>query len=253
MINRMENLHLLGHSNVYFLNDFVPVLDFCVNTRLHQVYTVDHDGAILIYGTDAPKTYCYAPVTQYFAHDYEKLNEMYRLPIDMATNQPAERLAPGPLIDYLRAPYQYQQVDPSVCNQQWLQLREQEVSRNKKRMEEIAREERSTHDQNENALRETDDQEMLDEVDEPEAVEEGEEFETPSEESESEEDNEGDGLYEEEAVIQPQEELDLSEEESIHSHTTRLSRQSRQSMDNRANRSSTRRERVFRNDIVDSG
>ena len=252
-MNRLENKHLAGHSNRYFLNDPVPVLDFRVNTSMYHIYTVDDDGNVTIYGTESPKAYCYAPMTQYFVHDYDPLNEQFRIPVDKTTNQLAELMPTGPLLDYLRAPYQYQQLNETLGNRQILQLREQEVMKDHKRMEEIAKQERLMHDQNEQALRETANQDMLDDIEDPEPAEEGDndEFNLVVSESESEsDDNDEDGLYEDEVPIVSGRRVIASDSDSEISHTTRQSRQSQTDIYSRQYRPNPRRERRERNDIV---
>lgn len=93
------------------------------------------------YGLDAVENYRYTPMCQYFASDYESLVENTRIPLDSSTNQLAELIPNGPLLDYLRMPYQFQQ-QREIPTYQWLELREQEVKANDKRMEETAQQER---------------------------------------------------------------------------------------------------------------
>lgn len=141
----------MGHSNRYFLNDPVPVLDSRIGVKEGIVCAVDDDGCILLYaslgwvkdryGLDAVENYRYTPMCQYFASDYESLVENTRIPLDSSTNQLAELIPNGPLLDYLRMPYQFQQ-QREIPTHQWLELREQEVKANDKRMEETAQQER---------------------------------------------------------------------------------------------------------------
>lgn len=253
---RIQNIHLAGHSNRYFLNDPVPILDFRVNKRLHQVYAVDDDGCLTLYGCDSPRAYSLVPMTQYFVHDYDPLLP-YRNPLDRSTNLPVEQMELGPLLDYYRAPYQFNQVGENMSNEQWLQLREQEVARNKNRMEEVAKQERLMHDQTETALRQPENVDLSDDGSE-EPVEEGdnEEFrialseESESEEMEEEEENEEDGMYEE-PIIQTRRRSVLSDTESNHSHSTRVSARTQSEVNTRSTRSANRHERHFVNDMVE--
>lgn len=268
-LSSFKNIHKAGHSNRYFLDDPVPVLDFQLNLRLQQVYIVDDDGGITILGTGSAKEYRYTPSTQYFTHDADHLDDRSRIPYDIITHQRAEDLPIGLLLDYLRAPYQYQQLDGTVSTQQYLQLREQEVARNNKRLEEIAQEERQMHNQNEVALQGLDNQDILDEVEEGEAIEEGDndEFRIDlSEENESDDDvdeesDDDDGLYDDETqqVTTVRRRVIPSDDESTVSRSTRQSRTShptqRDQTDlyNRPYRTTHRRERRERreqNDIV---
>ena len=79
---------------------------------------------------------------QYFASDYEPLVENTRVPIDIATRQMTELLENGPVLDYLRVPYQFHQLEGQEQSVRWLEVREQEVRSNRRRMEEIAQQER---------------------------------------------------------------------------------------------------------------
>ena len=67
--------------------------------------------------------------------------EESRYPIDHASETPCELIPNGPLLDYLRAPYQYQQI-PAEIDASWASYRESEVKENWNRLVEIAREER---------------------------------------------------------------------------------------------------------------
>ena len=79
---------------------------------------------------------------QYFACDADPILEISRIPVDAATKQLCELVPNGPLLDYLRMPYQTQQLREEVSPSQWLELREQEVSQSDKRMKETAQQER---------------------------------------------------------------------------------------------------------------
>ena len=79
---------------------------------------------------------------QYFACDADPILENSHIPIDAATRQLCELVPNGPLLDYLRMPYQTQQLREEVSASQWLELREQEVRESDKRMQETAQQER---------------------------------------------------------------------------------------------------------------
>ena len=49
MIVRVKNVHLAGHSNRYFLNDPVPVLDSRIACKDGMICAVDDDGCISLY------------------------------------------------------------------------------------------------------------------------------------------------------------------------------------------------------------
>lgn len=93
------------------------------------------------YGVDSKDNYSLAFMYQYFSMDYDALNEEFSYPIDSATNQPAEMLPNGLLLDHLRAPYQFQQL-PAESQPKWLSYRALEVKENWRRLVEIATDER---------------------------------------------------------------------------------------------------------------
>ena len=78
---------------------------------------------------------------QYFATDYNPLLENSWIPIDCNSKQLPENIPSGPLLDYLRMPYQFNQ-QRDIPIHQWLELREKEVEANTKKMEETAQQER---------------------------------------------------------------------------------------------------------------
>ena len=78
---------------------------------------------------------------QYFSLDNGPILEESRYPIDHASETPCELIPNGPLLDYLRAPYQYQQI-PAEIDASWASYRESEVKENWNRLVEVAREER---------------------------------------------------------------------------------------------------------------
>lgn len=45
---RMDNVHTAGHSNRYFLNDPVPILDFRFCRERNSIIGVDDDGSVLM-------------------------------------------------------------------------------------------------------------------------------------------------------------------------------------------------------------
>ena len=94
------------------------------------------------YGPDLPENYRLTPMCQYFACDADPILESSHIPIDAATKQLCELVPNGPLLDYLRMPYQTQQLREEVSPSQWLELREQEVRESDKRMKETAQQER---------------------------------------------------------------------------------------------------------------
>lgn len=49
MIDRIHNVHTAGHSNRYFLNDPVPVLDSRIASNDGMICAVDDDGCISLY------------------------------------------------------------------------------------------------------------------------------------------------------------------------------------------------------------
>ena len=91
------------------------------------------------FGCDRPEKYQYAPMTQYFMKDYDPISNECRRPIDPSTHQPVELLPNGPLLDYLRVPYQFQQInETAVSAAQLLALRRQEVAKNRRPTAEAA-------------------------------------------------------------------------------------------------------------------
>ena len=49
---RLTNTHFAGHSNRYFLNDVVPILDFHFSNKLKSVVAVDDDGSLIMYSME---------------------------------------------------------------------------------------------------------------------------------------------------------------------------------------------------------
>ena len=78
---------------------------------------------------------------QYFSLEYDPIVEASRCPIDQASETPCENIPNGPLLDYLRAPYQFQQI-PAEIDASWMSYRESEVKENWNRLVQVAQEER---------------------------------------------------------------------------------------------------------------
>ena len=101
------------------------------------------------YGLDQAENYRYTPMCQYFVADQEAIQEDSFIPLDANTGVPPERIANGPLLDYLRMPYQSQQLlrttTTTTTMKDYMELRAQEVMANDNRMHEIARQERVSH------------------------------------------------------------------------------------------------------------
>ena len=93
------------------------------------------------YGVEPVENYRYAPMYQYFACDLEAIDDRSFIPFDKNSGLPPEQIPNGPLLDYLRMPYQFQQVYQAITIQQSLEMREQEVMVNDTKMHEIARQE----------------------------------------------------------------------------------------------------------------
>ena len=128
------------------------------------------------FGCDRPEKYQYAPMTQYFMKDYDPISNECRRPIDPSTHQPVELLPNGPLLDYLRVPYQFQQIsETAVSAAQLMDLRREEVAKNWRRMAEVAQQEKSMHEMTEVAMQQAENQELLDAIEEGEEEEEVEE------------------------------------------------------------------------------
>lgn len=85
--------------------------------------------------------YALSFMCQYFAQEYNPLVEDSRYPIDSASNTPCELLPNGPLLDYLRTPYHFQQL-PAEIAASWASYRESEVKENWAKLVRVAQEER---------------------------------------------------------------------------------------------------------------
>lgn len=103
---------------------------------------------------DQAENYRYTPMCQYFVADQEAIQEDSFIPLDANMGVPPERMVNGPLLDYLRMPYQSQQLlrttaiaAATTTMKEYMELRAQEVMANDNRMHEIARQERVRHDQ----------------------------------------------------------------------------------------------------------
>lgn len=270
----MDNVHTAGHSNRYFLNDPVPILDFRFCRERNSIVGVDDDGSVLMYdcflvvipsfGCDRPEKYQYAPMTQYFSHDYDPI-QYYgdKFPLDPTTRQPLEMVPNGPLLDYLRAPYQFQQLtDPALSTSDCLKERREEVERNWARLKEVAQQERSMHDQTEAAMQQAENQELLDEIEEASDdgnAEDNDEFKIglSEEEEEEEEENEMEEEEEEKAgvekrrVVDSDSDVDIEELEAASSVASRSTRSTRASQpDVYARRYKPNKRREHANDAV---
>ena len=158
------------------------------------------------FGCDRPEKYQYAPMTQYFMKDYDPISNECRRPIDPSTHQPVELLPNGPLLDYLRVPYQFQQINETTMSAaQLMDLRREEVAKNWRRMVEVAQQEKNMHEMTEVAMQQAENQELLD------AIEEGEEEEEVEENGEDNEEFKI-GLSEEEEQEEAEEEEEEEEE-----------------------------------------
>ena len=202
-------------------------------------------------------------MTQYFSHDYDPI-QYYgdKFPLDPTTRQPLEMIPNGPLLDYLRTPYQFQQLtDPALSTADCLTERREEVQRNWARLKEVAQQERSMHDQTEAAMQQAANQELLDEIEEEASddanAEDNDEFKIGLSEEEEEEEEEENEMEEEEAgvgkrrVVDSDSDVDIEELETASSVASRSTHSARASQpDVYARRYKPNKRREHANDAV---